>query len=252
MASARLLLGLTFGLLCLTVAGDRVHAQARPDGIGGRPWATPIPQRQAARSTAIQADSSAESAEADDSPLPPVIRSTLVDDDRPAALFLPIDGIVTEADVDQIETGSTEADTRSRSDIDTFDRPRAGFDPDAFSIEPEPALDRRPERRFRRDPFDPTGIRMGSFMIFPEAELAAAAYSNIFRAIRDPLGDAALEFRPSVRAVSMWSRHALEFRAEGNTSFHNSYSSEDDRGTLLEVRGRLDFTRRTSIEALAG
>jgi hypothetical protein len=251
-ASARLLLGLTFGLLYLTAAGDRVHAQARPDGIGGRSWAIPVPQRRAARSTAIQADPSADSPEADDTPLPPVIRSTLIDNDRPAPLLLPIDGIVTEADVDQIETGSTEADTRSRSDIDAFDRPRAGFDPDAFSIEPEPALDRRPERRFRRDPFDPTGIRMGSFMIFPEAELAAAAYSNIFRAIRDPLGDAALEFRPSVRAVSMWSRHALEFRAEGNTSFHNSYSSEDDRGTLLEVRGRLDFTRRTSIEALAG
>jgi hypothetical protein len=248
----RVLLGLTFGLLCLTAAGDRVHAQARPDGIGGRPWAIPVPQRQAARSTAIDADPSAEIAEADDTLLPPVIRSTLIDGDRPAALFLPIGGIVTEADADRIETGSAERDTRSRSAIDAIERPRAGFDPDAFSIEPEPALDRRPERRFRRDPFDPIGIRMGSFMIFPEAELSAAAYSNVFRASRDPLGDAALEFRPSVRAVSMWSRYALEFRAEGNTSFHNSYSSEDDRGALLEVRGRLDLTHRTNIEALAG
>jgi hypothetical protein len=83
------LLGLTFGLLCLTAAGDRVHAQARPDGIGGRPWAIPVPQRQAARSTAIQADPSADSPEADDTPLPPVIRSTLIDNDRPAPLLLP-------------------------------------------------------------------------------------------------------------------------------------------------------------------
>jgi hypothetical protein len=92
---------------------------------------------------------------------------------------------------------------------------------------------------------------MGSFMVFPEAELAAAAYSNVFRGSQDPLGDAALEFRPSVRAVSMWSRHALELRAEGNTSFHKSHASEDDRAALLEARGRLDLTRRTNVEALA-
>lgn len=212
----------------------------------------PAHQRQGAKSTAIQANAPADSPEVDDEHPLPVIRSSLIDDERPAALLLPLDGVVAEVDADRIEMGAAERDERPSSDIDAFERPRAGFDPEAFSIEPDPTQDRRPERRFRRDPYDALGIRMGSFMLYPEAELAAAGYSNVYRNSGDPLREAALEFRPSVRAVSMWSRHAVELRAEANTSFHKSYSSEDDRGGLLEARGRLDITRRTSIEALAG
>ena len=245
--------------LWLLAAGGDVRAQTSAEGIGGRPWVQPLVQRHpSARPAVVEA---AIAVPGDDGPVdedeparPAIGRRPVVDGDPawPFDLSQPADGRVAQAGADGMEPAdAARHDLRSQADIQAFERPRAGFDPDAFSIEPEPALDRRPERLFRRDPFDPVGIRMGSFMIFPEAELAAAAYSNVFRGSKDPLGDAALEIRPSVRAVSMWSRHALELRAEGTTSFHRRYSSEDDRGALLEARGRIDVTRRTSIEALA-
>ncbi len=170
MTCARLLLRLALALLWLAEACH--SAQAGPDGIGGRPWNSPVPQRPSPRSPPL--DTGQDRSDTDEE-RPPALRLRLIEDGRPAAEpAQPIDGIVTEPD-DRMETGGAERDARSRADIDAFERPRAGFDPDAFSIEPEPALDRRPERRFRRDPFDPIGIRVGSFMIFPEAELAAAA-----------------------------------------------------------------------------
>ncbi len=252
MTCARLQLCLAFALLWPVATGACAPAQAGSEGIGGRAWNPSVPRRTSVRPAPLATET--DGLGTDEENPPPALRRSLIDVERPSSADLAqaIDGVVTDPDADRVETSAAEHDTRSRADIDAFERARAGFDPDAFSIEPEPALDRRPERRFRRDPFEPAGIRMGSFLIFPEAELAAAAYSNVFRGSRDPLRDTALEFRPSVRAVSMWSRHALEFRAEGNTSFHKSYASEDDRGALLEARGRLDLTRRTNIEALAG
>lgn len=248
MTGSRLQLCLAFALWLAAWTGS-AHAQKAPDGIGGRPWAQPVPSRPPSarylpEEVSIDAEVSGDGSTMAGDPSRPAIRPSLIDDETAARAEMP--------DADRIETAAAgRRDQRTRADIDAFERPRAGFDPEAFSIEPQPGLDRRPERVFRRDPFDPVGIRMGSFLIFPEAELAVAAYSNVFRGSRDPLGDAALEIRPSVRAVSMWRVHAFELRAEGNTSLHRSYAAEDDRGALLEARGRLDLTRRTSIEALA-
>ena len=254
--------------LWLVAVGGDVHAQKSPEGIGGRPWVQPVQRHAPARPAPVEAPIEAQEVFTEpravpdddgpvdeDAPSRPAIGRRLIVDGHPSwpsDLGQPVDGVVTQADTDDIEpVDAARHDLRSQADIDAFERPRAGFDPGAFSIEPEPGLDRRPERLFRRDPFDPVGIRMGSFMIFPEAELAAAAYSNVFRGSADPLRDAALEIRPSVRAVSMWSVHALELRAEGTTSFHQRYAPEDDRGALLEARSRIDLTRRTNIEALA-
>ena len=221
--------------LWLVAANGDAQAQRSPEGIGGRPWVQPVQRSTPARPAPVEAPIEAQEVFAEprtgpdddgpvdeDAPSRPAIGRQLIVDGHPSwpsDLAQPVDGVVTQADAD--------------------------------GIEPEPALDRRQERQFRRDPFDPIGIRMGSFMIFPEAELAAAAYSNVFRGSADPLRDAALEIRPSVRAVSMWSVHALELRAEGTTSLHQRYASEDDRAALLEARGRIDLTRRTNIEALA-
>lgn len=142
-------------------------------------------------------------------------------------------------------------DARTQEEIAVFERPAAGHDPDAFSIELEPILDRRPSRLFRFEPFDPVGIRVGSFTLFPEAEFAGAAFSNLFRSATNVRRDVSLEVRPTVRMLSNWRTHALEFRATGLTSFHADFPTEDDRAYTLESRGRLDITRRTNIEAAA-
>jgi hypothetical protein len=140
-------------------------------------------------------------------------------------------------------------DQRSERDRDAFVTPPAGYDSTAFSTEISPRLDRRPGQLARLDPYVPTGIRLGTFVVLPEVEIGGAGYSNVFNA-PDGQADAAIELRPSVRVVSDWRRHAAEMTATGGASFFNDFDSEDERSYRLESRGRLDVSRRTNVESL--
>lgn len=163
------------------------------------------------------------------------------------------DGIVDNRDPALPEDGAdpTRIDSRDPDDAALFEQPPAGFDPLLFQAEIEPILDRRPARLFRFEPFDPTGIPVGSFVLLPEIETSGVWIGNVFRSPNDR-ATTALDVRPAARLVSNWRRHALEFRANGTLTFLNEFSSENDRAYLLEARGRLDITRLTSIEALVG
>lgn len=144
-------------------------------------------------------------------------------------------------------------DQRSPEAIAAFENPPAGHDPLLFQIEDiapsNPILNRRPRRLFEIEPYDPIGIRLGSFVLFPEVEISGARFSNVF-ASPNPESDWALDILPTGRLVSDWSNHALELRAAGDFSFYNEFTSENDRGYLIEGRGRLDVTRRTNVQAV--
>lgn len=143
----------------------------------------------------------------------------------------------------------TTRDARRRADIDAFEKPAAGYDAVAFQIEFEPILDRRPARLARFEPYDPTGIRRGSWIIFPEVEFGIGVTSN---ARRTPGGGASalIDVKPSVRAVTDWRQHAIELRASGFASAFAGFASENDKAYALEARGRYDFSRRTNAEVL--
>jgi len=190
-------------------------------------------------------------------PRPAIGRRPMIDGDLswPPQPEPVIDGVVDPASEAPVDGLDPTIDTRPPEDYAPFEAPRAdgerpaGDDPD---IELGPILDRRPARLARFEPFDAVGIRSGGFIIFPEAEISADALGNLYRTGSNVRRDAQLDIRPQVRAVSNWRRHALEFRATGLSTFHAHYSSEDERGGTLEMRGRIDVTRRTNVEVLAG
>jgi hypothetical protein len=185
-------------------------------------------------------------------PRPPVVDGDLGDT---AALEPPRDGVVDGREPPSPDAGDADAalgDTRSAEDHAAFASPPVGYDPDAFAIEVEPILDRRPERLARFEPYQQVGIRIGSFTALPEAEFEFGSFSNVFSSAVQPRRDVAYEVRPSLRMISNWRVHALEFYAKGRASFHEEFSSEDDRAYIIETRGRLDISRRTTIEALIG
>ena len=110
--------------------------------------------------------------------------------------------------------------------------------------------DNRTVRRLANiEPYDPVGIRIGSFVLFPEAEISGAYYSNVFRS-PNPSGDWAANVISTARLVSNWSRHALEFRYMGDLSYFAEFDTENDKAYLLEARGRYDFSSRTNVQAL--
>lgn len=143
---------------------------------------------------------------------------------------------------------ATRIDMRGPEDVAPFENPPAGYDPLLFQIEDlDPVADRRIGRLYRFEPYDPAGIKAGGFVVFPEVEVVGIAQRNVLRA---PLAksDVAIATKPSVRVVSDWSRHALEFRASGDFSGHDRFASEDDRAYHLEARGRLDVHKRTNVQ----
>jgi hypothetical protein len=173
----------------------------------------------------------------------------------PAEPTGPRDGVVDVVEPLPAEDGTDPStiDTRPPEDLALFENqvPLAVEDPLLFQIEDlDPITDnRRTTRLFKGEPFDPLGIRIGSFVLFPELDIGGTYYSNVFRtpAARS---DVAATVLPSARLVSNWTRHALEFRGLGDLSFYNEFDSENNKGYLLETRGRLDILRHTNIEGL--
>lgn len=161
------------------------------------------------------------------------------------------DGVITTGEPRGPQDGAdaTINDTRSPDEIALFEDPPAGFDPRLFQAEIDPILDRRPERLFRFEPYDPSGIRIGNFVLLPEAEFGSSYFSNVLQTSK-ARADVTFDVRPTARLVSNWRMHALEFRATGAFSRFNEFSSEDDRAYTLESRGRIDLSKRTNFEAL--
>ncbi len=168
----------------------------------------------------------------------------------------PADGHIDQSEVEGPEDGEDPVaiDMRDESERAQFEmpleRPPAGYDALLFQIEDiDPVLDRRPERLFRIEPYDPKGIRLGSFVYFPETEIAAGAFNNVFSS-PEPQSDVALEIKTASRLVSNWNVHALELRTSSNWSFYDEFDTENEKEYLVEGRARLDVTRRSNLQGL--
>ncbi|MEM1370622.1 MAG: outer membrane beta-barrel protein [Pseudomonadota bacterium] len=168
----------------------------------------------------------------------------------------PQDGVIDLREQQALVDGALNdnVDTRLPEDRDAFTTPpeTAGFDPQLFLIDDlDPRNDRRVNRLFTQPlpPFDPTGIRYGNFVAFPELELAGSFQSNATLS-PEKSPDAALEGRASLRLVSDFSVHAVELRADVNAARFSEFDTEDQQGFFLESRGRLDVRRSTNIQSL--
>src|SRR5690606_2724928 len=119
------------------------------------------------------------------------------------------DGLIDLAEPLAHEDGSDPTrDTRPPEDIEAFANPPAGYDPLPFQIEDiDPvATDRRPARLARFEPYDPVGVRIGSFVYFPEIEVGGFWTDNVLSS-PDARSDIAAEIRSVSRLVSNWSVH---------------------------------------------
>lgn len=152
--------------------------------------------------------------------------------------------------VNPAELSNDDPDQRARRDRDAFENPPAGHDPRYFQIEIEPLEDRRTRQFFEAEPFPHVGLRLGSFILFQEFEVASAWDSNVFLG-RNARGDWRADLLSETRLISNWANHALELRMLHDRSYHRAFTQENDAEQTYELRGRLDITRRTNLEARA-
>jgi hypothetical protein len=104
-----------------------------------------------------------------------------------------------------------------------------------------------PPKGHELDPYVPIGMRLGSFLLFTDAELGTILTDNVLATRTDTQSDHAFEFAPNVRLESNWARHFLSAEFDSDWSWYNDFPVEDDRIYFATLRGRLDVTRRTHL-----
>jgi hypothetical protein len=104
-----------------------------------------------------------------------------------------------------------------------------------------------PPPRHDLDPYVPIGMKLGSFLLFSEAEIGTILTDNVLDTKIDARSDAAFEFVPDVRLESNWGRHFFMAEFSGDRSWYKNFPVMDDRIYQAILRGRLDVTRRTHL-----
>lgn len=102
-----------------------------------------------------------------------------------------------------------------------------------------------------RPELDPLGIRMGSFLFFPQLGVAARYDDNVYSTETNEVDDTITLVNPEIRLRSNWSNHALNFIAGAEAGYYSDNDSEDYIDYFAGVDTRLDFSRDSSLEASA-
>ncbi len=113
-----------------------------------------------------------------------------------------------------------------------------------------PVSDRRPQQFARLEPYDPVGFRIGSFVLFPEANFSQTVTDNVTSS-NDPESDSFQSIKTDMRLVSNWQRHALELRGTTDSSFHDKLLDRERARPSARSAGRLDMTSRTNVQVIA-
>jgi len=98
-----------------------------------------------------------------------------------------------------------------------------------------------------RPDFDPVGIRLGGFLLYPELGLRESYNSNIFATDRGEEGDFITSVEPSLKLQSNWNNHSLSFLADARIVRYLEESSENFEDVTLATAGHLDVSRATQI-----
>ena len=129
-------------------------------------------------------------------------------------------------------------------------RAEAPGQPPVTRINPirKPKKKRRAHSDEPTDPFAPTGIRAGSFEIYPAIELLGGYDSNP-NATEGGDGAAVYTIAPELKVDSDWGRHSLKAELRGSYTGYSPDSSPTLSRPYLKgkVDGRFDLTRDTKI-----
>jgi hypothetical protein len=102
-----------------------------------------------------------------------------------------------------------------------------------------------------RPELDPLGVRMGSFLFFPQLGVAARYDDNLYSTETDEIDDTITVVDPEIQLRSDWNNHALNFVAGAEAGYYSENDSEDYINYFAGADTSLDFTRSSRLEASA-
>lgn len=93
----------------------------------------------------------------------------------------------------------------------------------------------------------PMGVRAGSFLVIPRADLDEAYNDNIYATDNNTKSDFITTVRPGIAVKSNWNRHALNASAQGEFNRYADHDKEDNDNFGFATDGRVDIMKETSI-----
>lgn len=99
----------------------------------------------------------------------------------------------------------------------------------------------------QRPDYAPVGGRVGSFFIFPKAEVEAEYNSNVYADETDVRDDFIGVLKPSVGVYSIWSRHSLGMRAGADIGRYAEYETENYEDFFVSGDSRLDIFHSAAL-----
>ena len=114
----------------------------------------------------------------------------------------------------------------------------------ALAQEPSPNV---PVQERARPDYNPLGLRAGSFLVFPDLDLTGGYDSNVFASNNDEKDALVGIVAPRIRALSQWSRHALNLFGGTEAAFYSDYTKNNYMDFDFGARGRVDITRDDTL-----
>jgi hypothetical protein len=95
-------------------------------------------------------------------------------------------------------------------------------------------------------PYDPLGVHVGTFFLYPGLDASVSTNNNIYAA---PTGtsDTIIGLVPYATLKSDWSRNAFNLDARLLGNYYSSHSSENTTSSALTADGRIDVSRGANI-----
>ncbi len=103
-----------------------------------------------------------------------------------------------------------------------------------------------------RPEYDPLGIRLGSFFLYPDVGLTETWNSNIYATPSNDKNDFITSLTPRLALKSNWNNHALNFSADSTITRYARYHSESYTDYTVAADGRLDIQRDARLFAAGG
>jgi hypothetical protein len=110
-----------------------------------------------------------------------------------------------------------------------------------------PAPEDQPVAERFHPEYEPTGFRLGSYIVKPSIDVGELFNSNILGSENFERSDFITQVRPAVSLASDWDSSALSLSAQGDIQRYARYSSEDVDNMLLRGDGRIDIARGQSL-----
>lgn len=100
-----------------------------------------------------------------------------------------------------------------------------------------------------RPDYDPSGTRVGTFLMYPSLSVAADWTDNYRATDTNRQADEYLIVSPEVRIASDWNRNSVNARFHVDQSLHARLNGENSTQALADVSSQYDISRRTAISA---